>query len=65
MQIQRNIRDLVEKKRAAISKLKAADAVRAGISEGAFYVAKEFAFENSFGKASRVDRDHGFAGARR
>src|SRR5260370_16549182 len=65
LQVEGNIRDLVEKRRAAISKLKAADAVRAGIGEGAFYMAKEFAFEDAFGKSSCVDRDHGFAGARR
>ena len=65
LQVEGNVRDLIEKKCAAVSKLEAADAVGAGIGEGAFYMAKEFAFEEAFGKTSGVDRDHGFAGAGR
>src|SRR5580704_17365646 len=45
LQIQRDVGDLVQKKGAALSKLKTPDTIVARVGEGTFHVAEELAFE--------------------
>src|ERR1700675_869997 len=52
LQIERDVGDLVQKKRAALGKLKTPDTVVARVGEGAFHMAEELAFEQALGKAA-------------
>ena len=45
----RHVADLVEKNRAAVGQFEPANAVGAGIREGALHVAEQFTFKNTFG----------------
>ena len=65
LQIQRNVRNLVEEECAAISEFETPDAVSARVSEGALHMAKQLAFENSFREAPCVHGYHRLTGARR
>src|SRR5437868_3290962 len=51
---QRNIRDLVEKKRSAVRNIKTTHAVRLGVGESAFHVPEHFAFEYAFRQPTHV-----------
>jgi hypothetical protein len=59
-----DIGDFVEEKRAAFSKLEAADALGAGVSECAFDVTEELGLEGAFGERAGINGDHGSGGAR-
>src|SRR5712692_10371515 len=48
LQVKRNVGDFVQKQRAAISKFKSSDAVRARVGKGAFDVTEELAFKHTF-----------------
>src|SRR5258708_29997006 len=62
LEFQGHVGDFVEKERAVVGELEAADAVDARVGEGAFDVAEEFAFEYALGKAAGVHGDHGRGG---
>ncbi len=61
----RHVADLVEKERAAVGELEAADTVGARIGEGALDVAEELALEDALRNAAGVQREEGLRGARR
>ena len=63
LEIERDIRNLVEKKRAPSGHLETAHAVHLGIREGPANVAKEFAFEHALRQTTRVDGHHRSGGA--
>src|SRR5438093_1570739 len=65
LQIQRHVGNLVEKQRAAVGQLEAADTVGLRIGERALHVAEELALEHAFRQAAGVDRHEPFPGARR
>ena len=64
---QRDVGDLIEKKRASVGQLEAPDAVGARVGECALNVAEDFALEGTFGQSARVDRNqrHARRAARR
>jgi hypothetical protein len=62
---QGDVGDLVEKERAAVGQLEAADAIGARVGECAFDVAEDFALEGSLGQAAGVDGDQRHARAGR
>ena len=64
---QGNVGDFVEKERAAVGQLEAADAIGARVGECAFDVAEDLALEGSFGQSAGVDGDqrHARRGAKR
>src|SRR6185437_2936211 len=44
-----DVGNLIQKERAAVGKLEAADAVRSSVGESAFHMPKEFALKGTFG----------------
>src|ERR1700682_5017490 len=54
LKFQRHVRDFVEEKSPVVGKLKAPDAVDAGVSEGALDVAEKLALEDAFGETAGV-----------
>jgi hypothetical protein len=53
----RNIRDLVQKKRAPMRQFEAADPIGSGVGESSFYVAEQFTFKDSLRQAASIYRD--------
>ena len=53
-----DVRDFVEKERAAIGELEAPDTVGLSVGIGAFHMTKELALENTFGQPADVHGDH-------
>ena len=62
---QRDVGDLVQKKRAAVGQFEAADAVGARVGKCAFHVAEDFALEGALRQSAGVDGDQRHARARR
>ena len=60
-----DVGDFVEKERAAVGELEAADAIGAGVGECAFDVAEDLALEGAFREAAGVDGNQGHARAGR
>ena len=65
LQGQGQVADLVEEQGAPGGDFKAAGAVAAGVGEGAFDVAEEFALEQGFAQGTHIDGDENLVGARR
>jgi hypothetical protein len=57
LQLQRNVGDFVEKERAAIGQLEAADFLAYGAGERAAFVAEEFRLEKAGGNRGAIDFD--------
>src|SRR3546814_999224 len=57
----RDVADLVEEKRAALSKLDLALRGLDRAGKGALFIAEQFGFEQAFGDGGTVDRDEGAA----
>ena len=60
----RDVGDFVQKQRAAVGHLEAADAIHLGVGERALHMAEQLAFENAFGQAAGIDRHHRPRGAK-
>ena len=65
LQGQGQVADLVEEQGAPGGDFKATGAVVAGVGEGPFDVAEEFALEQGFAQGAHIDGDEDFAGALR
>lgn len=61
----RRVADLVEEQDAAVSRNERAFALDDSAGEGALGVAEEFSARQRFGDGARIERDEGFAAARR
>src|ERR1700722_3442148 len=59
LHLQRQIADLVEKKRTAVCQLKAPDSIRHGSAKGTLNVAEQLAFEQLSGNRTAVELDQG------
>ena len=64
LQVERQLAHLVEKERAFVRQLQAADLARDGAGERAFLVAEELAFEQSGGNGGAIQLDKGALAAR-
>src|SRR4029077_11371859 len=59
LQLQRNIGDFVEKKRAAVGELETPDFLADGPGEGAALVAEKLRFQQAGGNGGAIDLDEG------
>src|SRR5579884_1941255 len=59
LKIERHICNLIEEESARIGALEAPQAIRARVGEGSFYMPKQLALEDSFGKSAGVHGNHG------
>jgi len=57
LQLERNVPDLIQEKRAAVGQLKAPDALRDRSRKGASFVAEQFALQQTRGNSSTIDLD--------
>ena len=64
LQVERHLADLVEKERALVRQLEAADLARDGAGERALFVAEELAFEQPGGNGRAIQLDEGALAAR-
>src|SRR5882762_3207859 len=58
LQVKRNVRNFVQKQRAAIREFESSNTVGPCICERAFYVTEKLAFEHAFGQPARIYGHH-------
>ena len=56
--VHRHVCDFVQEQRSFIGQLEPADPIHLRVGEGTLDVAEQFAFENSFGEAAGIHRQH-------